>query len=408
MTKLRVLLIDDDDGIRELMRKIIEKEGFDAIVAMDGKDGLEIFKKEKPEIIITDLKMPKVDGMEVLHTVKKIAPDTEVIIVTGYGDYDTVITALREGAIDYLKKPIDFKELSISLGRCREKILARKKMEIKPTILILEDDDITREKLVKALSHENFDVFSAGDGEEGLKIFYENKIDVIVTDIKMPKKGGMEVLHEVKKNVQDCEVIVVTGFGDESTAILAMREGALSYLKKPIDLDQMIVTIQKAMETLNMKRSMLYKIRELELTREIIARITGENEIVINLKNRSRKTAREFAQRLLDIIPVGLVVVDRDINIVYVNQHFSKYLEAKPKVFNEALVKQFSVIGINNINFGNLIEVINRIFESKPGEVEIVNASKYAYISVTKIIILEEDIKREAVLLVMRGERTEK
>lgn len=125
--KDKVLIVEDDEKAKESLGRVVKKEGFEVLLAENGKQGLEIFKKELPEIIITDLKMPEIDGLELLHTAKHISPNTQVILITAYGDYDTAIAALREGTLDYLKKPIDLNHLTIALGRAREKIFERKK-----------------------------------------------------------------------------------------------------------------------------------------------------------------------------------------------------------------------------------------------------------------------------------------
>ncbi len=106
MEAIKVLLIEDEKIPREQLAKVIRKEGFEVLVAENGRVGLDIFKKEHPEIVVTDVKMPDVDGLEVMHTVRKFSKNVQVILITGYGETDTVIAALREGALDYLKRPL--------------------------------------------------------------------------------------------------------------------------------------------------------------------------------------------------------------------------------------------------------------------------------------------------------------
>lgn len=83
----------------------------------------------------------------------------------------------------------------------------------------MEDEETTRTRLGRVLEKENWKVFLASDGEEGVKIFTENKIDVALIDIKMPKKDGLQTLHELRGITDDFEAIVLTGYGDESAAI---------------------------------------------------------------------------------------------------------------------------------------------------------------------------------------------
>ena len=327
---VKVLLIDDEQIIRDRMKKIIDKEGFETLLASNGEEGVEIFHKDRPEIVITDLKLPGIDGMEVMHAVKNASSEVEVILITGHGEYDIAIQALRNGAIDYLKKPIDVNQLLVALGRCREKIRSRAETKSQPSILVLDDKEVTRTKLARILSKEGYQIYTGCDGQEGIELFKKTKIDIILADLKMPKMNGLEVLREAKKLTDDVEVILVTGYGDEDTAIQSMRQGAMNYLKKPIDIDQMVAAIEQALEKLKIKRNLLYKTRDLELAQEVLARVTKNKEITIDISDSLQNPARVFAREFIDTIPAPLFVVDKDCNVVFSNKFFSNAFNESP------------------------------------------------------------------------------
>ena len=113
MEELKVLVVEDDETERRQLAKAIEKEGYQVLVAEDGRAGVERFKKELPDIVVTDLKMPVIDGIEVMRAVRDLSPNAQVILVTAFGQTDTAICALREGALDYLKKPLDLDQYII-------------------------------------------------------------------------------------------------------------------------------------------------------------------------------------------------------------------------------------------------------------------------------------------------------
>ena len=92
--------------------------------------------------------------------------------------------------------------------------------------------------------------------------------------IQMPKKNGLELLHELRTMTTDFEAIIFSGFGDEKSAVQAMRDGAINFILKPIDLDQLVISVERAMERLKTSRALKYRNRELELTREVIASMT--------------------------------------------------------------------------------------------------------------------------------------
>lgn len=126
MTK--ILVIDDEQIIRERLKKLLELDGYEAHIAENGPKGLEIFKVQKPEIVLVDIKMPGMDGIEVLNEIKKIQNQTEVIIITGHGGIETAIEALRKGAFDYITKPIEYDELEIDIKKALEKQEMQKKL----------------------------------------------------------------------------------------------------------------------------------------------------------------------------------------------------------------------------------------------------------------------------------------
>jgi len=93
----------------------LRSDGYEVLTAEDGKSGLEIFAKESPPIVLTDIKMPGMDGIEVLKRIKEISPETEVIVVTGHGDMDLAIQSLQLEASDFVTKPIVDEALAVEL-----------------------------------------------------------------------------------------------------------------------------------------------------------------------------------------------------------------------------------------------------------------------------------------------------
>lgn len=120
MTKL--LIIDDERPILEMLDISLTSEGYEVITAESGKEGLKIFAKQGPKLVLTDIKMPGMDGIEVLKRIKVIDNEAEVIVITGHGDMDSAIAALQQGASDFITKPIRDEVLMLSLERAKKKI----------------------------------------------------------------------------------------------------------------------------------------------------------------------------------------------------------------------------------------------------------------------------------------------
>ncbi|MBF0320676.1 MAG: response regulator [Nitrospirae bacterium] len=399
----KVLVIEDDETARKQLAKFIQKERFEVIQAENGRVGIELFRSESPHIVLTDMKMPDIDGMEVIHTVKRISPNTDIIVFTAFGETDTAIIALREGVLDYLKKPIDLDALSISLGRAKERLVMQEESLVQPTILLVEDEELPRKRLARVLAKENWMVIEAADGEEAIRIFNVAKIDIVLTDIKMPVMDGLKALHKMRGINNDFEAIVFTGYGDEESAIQAMRDGAINFLKKPVDLDQLIVAIEKALEKLYLDRALKYRNREVELARQIIAQITAEQEVIINLHNSVVKQATDFAQRLLDAIPMSILVMKRDFSIVYVNKSLALTIGECPDCIDEPVIEKMGQMGIKNLTLAQLAEAVTNLYET-PGTIEFIKTGEFSYLTLTLITIVGE-ARDSYVLVAVRGER---
>lgn len=105
MNKGSVLVIDDEDIVRTSCNRTLVPEGYEIRMARNGFDGLQLLEKERADLVLTDLKMPDMDGIEVLRTIKERWPEVEVIIITGYQTVDTAVKAIKLGAFDYIEKP---------------------------------------------------------------------------------------------------------------------------------------------------------------------------------------------------------------------------------------------------------------------------------------------------------------
>jgi len=105
MNKGRILVVDDEDIVRTSCSRTLSPEGYEVRLAKNGAEGLMMASEERFDLVLTDLKMPDMDGIEVLRIIKEKWPETAVIIVTGYQTVDTAVKAIKLGAYDYIEKP---------------------------------------------------------------------------------------------------------------------------------------------------------------------------------------------------------------------------------------------------------------------------------------------------------------
>ncbi len=127
MNENKLLLVDDEEGIRRVLGISLADSGYEVLPAGDAAEALQIFRRELPAIVLTDIKMPGMDGIELLRRIKAEKPETEVIMITGHGDMDLAIRSLEHEATYFITKPIEDEELEAALGRARRRIGERKK-----------------------------------------------------------------------------------------------------------------------------------------------------------------------------------------------------------------------------------------------------------------------------------------
>jgi PAS domain S-box-containing protein len=129
MDQMKLLVVDDEESIREGAKRILTRMGFDVHMAANGEAGLKIVQEKDVDIVLLDLKMPGIDGMEVLHRIKEKHSRVLVIVITGFATLETAIEAMKRGAYDFIPKPFEPDQLRIVINRARETIRLRTEAE---------------------------------------------------------------------------------------------------------------------------------------------------------------------------------------------------------------------------------------------------------------------------------------
>src|SRR5262245_29832416 len=117
MPSIKVLLIDDDPSALSLMRYLFEEQGYEVTTAEQGNQGLAFAKEDAFDLVLTDLQLPDMDGIELIKQLKEVMPATEIIMVSGYGSLREAINAIKAGAFHFVEKPVEFEELMVLVGK---------------------------------------------------------------------------------------------------------------------------------------------------------------------------------------------------------------------------------------------------------------------------------------------------
>jgi CheY-like chemotaxis protein len=198
----RVLVIDDDATVRDLMRRYLSREGFDVVTAAGGREGLEFARELNPSVITLDVFMPDLDGWSVLQALKQDA-DLRRIPVIMMTISDEKQKGITLGASGYLTKPVDRAQLAQLLDRFKTAM---------PRALVVEDNLTDREMMRRLLAGEGWEVMVASNGREALDRLKSEHPNLILLDLMMPEMDGFEFLAEFRKTPKfaSTSVIVVT------------------------------------------------------------------------------------------------------------------------------------------------------------------------------------------------------
>ena len=127
---MKILIIDDERSIRNSLKEILVDEGYDVDVAENGAQGCAMVDKEKYSVIFCDIKMPEMDGMEVLDRLGQMGVDSAVVMISGHGDIDTAVECIKKGAFDFIQKPLDLNRILITIKNATEKVSLVKETKI--------------------------------------------------------------------------------------------------------------------------------------------------------------------------------------------------------------------------------------------------------------------------------------
>ena len=164
-----------------------------------------------------------------------------------------------------------------------------------PKILIIDDEKSIRNTLKEILAYEGYDVSEAQDGIEGIKLAEKDKFDIILSDIKMPKMDGIEVLEKLQEITPETPVVMISGHGNIETAVEAIRKGAFDYISKPLDLNRMLVTIRNAMDRSSLVKETKTLKRKIYKTTDMV----GQSEPIQKIRDMIEKVAPTEARVLI-------------------------------------------------------------------------------------------------------------
>ena len=240
MEKIRLLIVDDNVDFAYNLADVLELKGYEASVCQDGHRAVDMVKKERFDLILMDIKMPGMNGVETYKLIKETSPGTVTIMMTAYAVENLVKEALDVGAYDVFYKPLDISRLLITI----EESLREEKGRL---ILIVDDDKGILHNLRDILRIKGHNVFIADSGQRAIELARNNQFRIIFIDLKMPVLNGLEVYKAIKE-VNPCAcAVMMTGYRQELNDIVeqALNSSAYTCLYKPLDMDEVLNVVDE-------------------------------------------------------------------------------------------------------------------------------------------------------------------
>jgi len=242
--KRTILFVDDNKFVHHFIDNTFSNTNYQIIHAYDGEEGFKLYKEHKPSLVLTDLEMPKTNGVELCKKIKDddLGKYIPTIILSGVENPIDIEKAYNLGATDYLVKPIKAEELINKVNDCFTEF-SKKSQE---KVLIVDDSRMIREILRHGIIKSGMAAMTAGNGEEALRIIELEMPDVIITDLNMPIMNGYELCSRIKSNpkTEHINVIMVSSKSAPYDMKKGEKMGVSKYFVKPFDVEKVVLEIE--------------------------------------------------------------------------------------------------------------------------------------------------------------------
>jgi DNA-binding NtrC family response regulator len=381
----KILVIDDQKSIRNTLKDILEYESHEVVTAENGEEGLELFTKDKFDLVLCDIKMPNMDGIEVLDIIMKKNQDVPVVMISGHGNIDTAVEAIKKGAYDFIEKPLDLNRLLVTIKNARErkelvvetKVLKRKVSKTYEMIGESEPIQLVKE-MIEKVAPTDARVLITGKNGTGKEL--------VARWLHEKSNRATQPFIEVNCAAIPSELIESELFGHEKGAFTSahkQRKGKFEQANGgTIFLDEI------GDMSLNAQAKVLRALQE-----NVISRVGSDKDIKVNVRilaatNKNLKdeiSQNNFREDLYHRLSVILIHVpalnDRIDDIPILASHFNTQI-CKELSVTEKTISQEAIEELQKINWtGNIREfrnVIERLIILCPEVITAEDVKKYA------------------------------
>jgi two-component system NtrC family sensor kinase len=331
-----VLIVDDDPMVITLCTRILEGEGFETKGVPTGKEAIELFEKESFDLVLLDIKLPDVNGLDILRAAQKLDPETAVIIITGYGTLEIALEASRAGAQGFVLKPVTPEELVVAVHDVLEKKqLIRENLRLRARLPLLEISQVLMSEVnLKRLTDLVLDIVVRETGADrvSLMLLDDEGYLSIISAIGLPEEAAKNTRVKVGEGlagwtVEKGEPLILTDETDPAPPISEMAQSEIgSAICMPLTLKGLTIGV---LNVSRLKGSRSFRQDDVEF----LSIMGGQIAIAVENARLYEKLiqAKQEWEDTFDAITDGISIHDRDFNILRANQALAGILNTTPQ-----------------------------------------------------------------------------
>lgn len=235
-TSSRILVVDDEEGLRQSLAANLELEGYEVHEARSGADAIELAQRMPFDLVITDVRMPGMNGVETFHEIRRIQPGISVVMMTAFTLERIIDQALAEGVYAVIHKPFSMPHVLGLIARAVDRRV----------ILVVDDVPEQASSIVGALAALGLRAEAVNDGLTAVRLVHEGKVDVCVLDLVMPSVDGVATYEMIRRLDPSIAVVAISGYSVPEMMHKLMRLGGYACLRKPFAVGELVRAIARA------------------------------------------------------------------------------------------------------------------------------------------------------------------
>jgi len=238
-----VLVVEDQREVGELAAEALRAYGYRVVLTGGAAEALSTFNsgRERIDLVLTDMVMPGMSGPELAASLKQSHPQTKILFMSGYPDAVIAQQEVLSGGVNFLEKPFSPEQLA---AKVRHLLGARSLGRV----LVVDDEESVRGFLRVVLEDGGYQVLEAGDGEQALKLIRQQRPDLVLTDLVMPERDGIEIIQALREEIPGMAVIAISGRLEGPYLQIARNLGADAVLIKPVSPKLLLAKVAEALE----------------------------------------------------------------------------------------------------------------------------------------------------------------